>query len=77
MVKESEVKDDHSADQLDLFTDYAAQAARQEEEAQALEKEKKVQQEAFGLPCFCAQDTVQQAFFSVLLEPAGQVGAAG
>ncbi len=44
VLPESEAREDHSAQQLDLFTDYAAQAARQEEEAQALEKEKKVQQ---------------------------------
>lgn len=49
VVKESEVKDDHSAEQLDLFTDYAAQAEQKAEEEQELQKEKKVQQAMLGI----------------------------
>ena len=42
--KDSAPKKTDSLEQLDLFTDYAAQKARQEQEQQELEREQKMQE---------------------------------
>ena len=49
VLPEREAREDHSAEQLDLFTDYAAQAEQKELEERELQKERKVQQALVGI----------------------------